>query len=237
MHMARTEADIRTRAFELWLGRAKGHGHDKEDWYTAEAVLDVEEALGRKLYPPEFRVVGPAEILGELQVSHAGINGFFSPGHLWIETAVAVETIFGFDRNRRLHFDEGFLNASYRVATDLSVTAIGEESHFPYRDLSNVRAKIRQLAELYRSGVRLPPPLFFYPAPFQLEVLDGVHRSLAAFEALRNSGSAGFLIWLGFNHQAFTPGLVIQQLWSDAIGRLRHARHQNHQDARFPLQP
>jgi hypothetical protein len=195
------------------------HGHDQDDWYAAELILDLEQAWRRKLRPPEFRFVQPAEILGQVQISHAGIHEFFSPSHSWMETTVGLETVFEFDRNRRLHFDEGFLNACYRVAKDLSITAIADVSHFPYHDLPALRQKVTQFAALYKSGADLPPPLFFYPAPYQLEVLDGVHRSIAAFEVTRNCEPCWLTIWLGFDHHVFHGGQVVQELWTCAMRR------------------
>lgn len=221
--MGYSEDDVRLKAYELWRSRGRTHGHDQDDWYAAELLLESEHALRCTMRLPEFRRVDPAEILRQVQISHAGIQDFFTPLHSWIETAVDLETVLDFDRNRKLHFDEGFLNASYRVALDLSITAIADSSHFPYRDLQAVRSKIAQFAAMYKSGAHLPPPLFFYPAPCQLEVLDGVHRSVAAFQVLRNCRPAAFTIWLGFNHQVFDAGVVVQQLWSHSMRRSRQA--------------
>jgi hypothetical protein len=218
------EADVKAKAYELWQGRGMRHGHDRDDWYAAELILELEPAWGRRLRPPEFHSIEPAEILRQVQISHAGLHEFFTPAHSWIETTAGLETIFEFDRNRRLHFEEGFLNACYRVVRDPSITAIAKASHFPYRDLPAVRKKVRQFAELYKSRAHLPPPLFFYPAPHQLEVLDGVHRLIAALEATRNCEPCWLTIWLGFNHRVFHGGQVVQQMWTCAMRRLRQAQ-------------
>jgi hypothetical protein len=215
-----SEAALRRRAYELWKARGARHGHDQDDWYAAEMAIALEEKLDRKLEPPEFRTVQPAEILRQVEISHAGIHDFFCPAHSWMETRADLETIFEFDGNRRLHFNEGFLAASRRVALDLTITAIDETSHFPYRDLPAVREKIGALIARYRRGETPPPPLFFYPASGELEILDGVHRTIAAYEAARRFGSPGALtIWVGFNSNLFDPGLVVQQLWCSSLRR------------------
>jgi hypothetical protein len=222
--MGHTEADVRRTAYELWERRGKGDHHDWDDWYGAELALDLERTRGQKMRPPAFRAVEPDEILSQVEISHAGICEFFCPAHSWIETAVDLQTVFEFDSNRRLHFDEGLLNAARRVAMDLSITRIAEDSHFPYRDLPSVRRKVGEFTALYRSRAHLPPPLFFYPAPCQLEILDGVHRTIAACQVMRDCGSSAFTIWLGFNHQSYDAGLVVQQLWADGMRRLRAGR-------------
>ena len=34
-----TDGDIACRAYELYLGRGRDHGHDEDDWLTAEREL------------------------------------------------------------------------------------------------------------------------------------------------------------------------------------------------------
>lgn len=212
--------NVRQRAYKLWQVRGCGHGYDQEDWYIANILLQLEEKLHKPLDPPEFRRAQPREILGQVQVSHKGIYEFFSPKNSWIETTTDLETIFEFDRNRKLHFDEGFLTAARRIASDASITAISNAHHFPYRDLVAMRQEVQRLASLYRAGTSFPPPLFFYPAAYQLEILDGVHRCLAAFETLSDHKEPCFKIWVGFQHNKFCAGQVVQQLWSSFLRRL-----------------
>lgn len=171
-----------------------------------------------------YLFISEADIQATLQISHVGITDFFNPSNSWIEVVTNPETIFACDKNRRLHFDEGFLCACYRILKDTSISSIGGADHFPYRDLLKFRKKTEQLTELYRQGSDLLAPLFFYPAAHQLEILDGVHRCLAAFELVdRGRGNtdlalmAELRIWVGFNHSSFNPEFISQQLCVERV--------------------
>lgn len=225
--MARSDEGVRKKAYELWQARGSGHGYDHEDWYIAEMLVQLEAEFCRNLKPPAYRQVQPSEIIHEVQVSHTGIGEFFSPQNSWIEADTDLETIFELDRNRRLHFDEGFLAASQRVASDVSITLIADTDHFPYRDLPAMRQKIRRFESLYGNGIRFPPPLFFYPAAYQLEILDGVHRCLAACHVLKNAEPGSFRIWVGFGQDRFCASQVVQQLWSCSLRHLYYSAHRH----------
>jgi hypothetical protein len=168
------------------------------------------------------------DIFESLHISHEGIRDFFNTSSSWIETTTSIATIFKYDQNRRLHFDEGFLCACYRIFKDTNVSSIGSADHFPYRDLTNFRTKVGRFAELYSQGIDLPPPLFFYPAPYQLEILDGVHRCLATLEIVRlgTMAASHFVpdrvrIWTGFNRDFFAADIVVNQLnYHDHISSL-----------------
>ncbi len=213
------ESDIRTTAYFLWEARGRVHGHDQADWYAAQALLQRSSGISR----PKFHKVNPAIILGNIEISHCGLHEFFNPSSSWIEIAAHPKTIFDCDRNRRLHFDEGFLWVCYRIFKDPSVTQITPCHHFPYRDLDKFRSITSQLLAAYRQGVNLPPPLFFYPAPYQFEILDGVHRCLAAFELAQTPAVAGcfscadYRIWVGFNHDHRCAGDIVHQIWVSSL--------------------
>jgi|SRR5579859_2843087 len=214
---------VRNKAYELWQARGNRHGQYHEDWYIAEMLVQLETKLRTHLDAPAYRQVSPSEILREVQVSHTGIDDFFAPQNSWIEADIDVETVFELDRNRRLHFDEGFLAASQRVAGDASIELIAATDHFPYRDLPAMRQKVARFASLYESGASFPPPLFFYPSAYQLEILDGVHRCLAASHALKNLELKFFRIWVGFGKEMFYPSEVVQQLWSCSVRHLHNS--------------
>jgi hypothetical protein len=214
-----TESDIRTAAYFLWEARGCVHGYDQADWYAAEILLHRRTVISR----PEFHKVDAALILDNLEISHCGLHDFFNPSISWIEVSAHPKTIFEWDRNRRLHFDEGFLWACHRIFKDLSITHIAQSHHFPYRDLDKFRSITDQLLDVYRQGANLLPPLFFYSAPYKFEILDGVHRCLAAFELTRALAHAGdfscadYLIWLGFNHDQFRAEVIAHQLWVSSL--------------------
>lgn len=214
---------VRKKAYELWQARGGGHGYEQEDWCVAEMLLQLEAKLHRNLEPPTYRCVQPSEILREARISHAGIREFFSPQNSWIEAATDLETIREFDTNRRLHFDEGFLVATQRIASDVSIQSIATTDHFPYHDLPEMRQKVQRFASLYRNGTSLPPPLFFYPNAYQLEILDGVHRCLAAFHVLKNPEPCSFRIWVGFAQDRFCASQVVQHLWFCSLRRLYYS--------------
>jgi hypothetical protein len=214
-----TESDIRTAAYFLWEGRGRVHGFDKADWYAAQVLLRRNNAsIG-----PRFHPVNAAVASGNLKISHRGHDELFNPSCTWIEITAHPKTIFDFDRNRRLHFDEGFLNACYRILKDPSITRIAQSHHFPFRDLANYRHATYQIINAYRQSVEPPPPIFFCPAPYQLEILDGVHRCLAAFElalsprATGNFCGADYRIWVGFNHHQLCAGAIANQIWVSSL--------------------
>jgi hypothetical protein len=214
------ESDIRTAAYFLWEARGRVHGHDQADWYAAQVLLRRSSAISR----PTFHTVNPAAALDKLEISHRGLHEFFNPSSSWIEITAHPKTIFDCDRNRRLHFDEGFLWACYRIFKDPSVTHIAQSDHFPYRDLDAFRGITCQVLNTYRQGGNLPPPLFFYPAPYQLEILDGVHRCLAAFELAQAPATANgfscadYRIRIGFNHHQLCASAVAHQIWVSSLG-------------------
>lgn len=179
--------------------------------------------LAEKRFLPPFALITSDEIIAKVQISHEGIQDFFTSTNLWIETFTHMHTIFEYDQNRRLHFDEGFLCACYRIYKDMNISTIASADHFPYKDLFSFRKKIMEISEIYRSKNSLPPPLFFYPAPYHLEILDGVHRCVAAFELAQISRATenqfipkSFKILVGFNH-GLDAEKVIQQLWTRSI--------------------
>lgn len=212
------ESDIRTAAYFLWQSRGCLLGYDKADWYTAEVLLHR-----RVQSRPKFQKVPEALILNNLKISHMGLFQFFNPSSSWIEITAHPKTIFDCDRNRRLHFDEGFLSACYRIFKDLSITHVAQSHHFPYRDLNQFRTITYQMLDAYRQGANLPPPLFFYPGPYQFEILDGVHRCLAAFDLAQDSAIAGrfsccdYRIWVGFNHDQFCDRAIAHQIWGSSV--------------------
>ena len=221
-----SENDIRTAAYFLWEARGRLHGHDQADWFAARALL-----LGTPpLPPPTFRDVNAAAIREALQLSHSGHAELFSDSSSWIEVAAHPQTIFECDRNRQLHFDEGFLSTCRRILKDTSITQIAQGHHFPYRDLGKFRDATWQVLAAYERGAALPPPLFFYPAPYQLEILDGVHRCLAAYE-LTQTGANGrfsfhnYRIWLGFDRTRMSPGAVTHQVWTTSVVHSMEAAH------------
>ena len=214
-----TESDIRTAAYFLWHGRGRVHGYDKSDWYAAQVLLRSNNVSFR----PKFHKVNAAAAIRNLHISHRGHDEFFKPSCTWIEMAAHPKTIFDFDQNRRLHFDEGFLNACYRIFKDPSITRIAHSHHFPFRDLAKYRQAIYQFINAYRQGADPPPPIFFCPAHYQLEILDGVHRCLAAFELALIPGTAGsfigadYRIWVGFNHQRLSARAIAYQIWVSSL--------------------
>lgn len=223
---------ISIAAYYLWKARGCGHGHDKDDWYAAEILLSCPPDLHSKLYPPTYSYVGAEVVATNRIVSHAGFRNFLVPSNTWIEARTDPQTIFECDRNRRLHFNEGFLCTCYRVFKDESVSSIARNHHFPFKDLRKFRQKIDNFKSIYERGEDLPPPLFYCPAPYELEILDGVHRCLAAFDLARSGGFAltraeegGLKICVGFNRDAIGLDTLVHQLWIGAIGHMRE--HQN----------
>lgn len=239
---AAREDSVRRQAYQLWEIRGRGQGHDEEDWLAAEIVLKAESLLGQRLSPLGFRCIGRHEIFSTLAISHAQIHDFFYPSASWIETEADIPTIFDFDQNRALHFDEGFLTACRRVAGDPTIQTIAAEHHFPYRELTKLRQHISEVKMCYREGASIPPPLFFYPAPGQLEILDGVHRCLAAYtlweEAVLN---APYRVWVGFDHTTIEAGVVVQQIWVHGLRRvvqsLEHRAKPPNQGPAVPMSP
>lgn len=211
--------DIASAAYSLWEARGRVNGHDQADWYAAQALLRDMGSQPR----PNYSMVDPGTVLGTLEISHQGIHEFFTPSNSWIEIPSHPRTIFDCDRNRRLHFDEGFLQACHRILKDSSITEIAPSHHFPYRDLDTFRSRANTILEAYRRGEKLPPPLFFYPDSYQFEILDGVHRCLAAFELAENPAAAGdfrcadYRIWIGFNHNKFCADTIAHQIWVSSL--------------------
>jgi len=216
---------IRSKAYDLWEARGRLDGDDQMDWYTAETILRLEAIFCHVVFLPYFSYVQVSQIQSDLSVINYVKEAFFSDSsNSWIEIFLDIETVFECDRNRRLHFDEGFLRACYRVFTDTRVSSIADADHFPYRDLPKFRAKVECLTELHDHGDELPPPLFFYPAPYQLEILDGVHRCLAAFEVVQRRKATDchfvpqrFRVWLGFNRLWTEPAMIVHQLWAKSL--------------------
>jgi hypothetical protein len=223
-----SEDQIRAKAYELWEARGRVNGYDMEDWFAAETILKQIEHCSKILYPPCYSYITKTDILNRLHISHEGIDDFLRPSISWIEIAAHPETIFECDRNRALHFEEGFLCTCYRIFKDINITYISREHHFPYKDLVKFRKKNWQLVDMYCRGENLPPPLFFYPAPYQLEILDGVHRCLAAYELVQcrketslHFSPAFFIVWLGFDRNFFSASIVAHQLLVRYIYRIR----------------
>lgn len=214
MRDCQSEADIRTAAYFLWQARGHVHGQDELDWYAAQRILE------RRILdaPPSFKSVDASLVQRNIALSHCGHDELFSPSSQWVELAAHPRAMFDCDANRRLHFDEGFLCACHRIFNDLSITFIEPSDHFPYRDLAHFRRTTHDVMAAYRAGASMPPPIFFYPAPYQLEILDGVHRCLAAYELARSNqpgrfSPAGYRIWLGFDRERFDAHHIAHQLW------------------------
>ena len=146
---------------------------------------------------------------------------------MWIEVRIDPQTIFEYDRNRKLHFDKGFLCACYRIFKDQSVCSIACNDHFPYKDLCKFRDNIFTFKDIYQKGVYVPPPLFYYSDSYQLEILDGVHRSIALYDiAVSNDNKKkhyaqnGVKIWIGFDHLRMSVDTVAHQFWINYAGRI-----------------
>lgn len=105
------ESDIRTAAYLLWEARGCVHGYDQTDWYVAQVLLRRRNVLSRL----KFHKVNASVILGNLEISHCGLHEFFNSSNSWIEITAHPKMLFDCDRNRRLHFDEGFLWACHHI--------------------------------------------------------------------------------------------------------------------------
>jgi hypothetical protein len=215
--------EIRLAAYYLWESRGRVAGYDQADWYAAERLAANRGRIPGTARPPHaaYAEVQPDVILKRFVISHAGAGEFFTERNLWIETNATVQTIFEYDRNRRLHFDEGFLTACHRVFKDRTISSIHPDHHFPYKDLVRFRSKVSTFRSFYLSGKKLPPPLFYYAAPHQLEILDGVHRCVAAFDAGRTPD--WFSVWVGFNRDALSADAIVSQLWVGSIANSKAA--------------
>jgi hypothetical protein len=214
------------KAYNLWESRGKAHGGDRTDWHAAEVIHKLAMTSCRAASPPYFSYVQVSELESGLDssiISYMKEAFFNNPLNYWVEISLDIGTVFKYDRNRRLHFDEGFLSACHRVFKDEAIQSIADVDHFPYRDLSKFRANVEALERLYDNGTRLPSPLFFYSAPYQLEILDGVHRCLAAFELARRRKTATdgqfsshqYRVRLGVNRLRTDPAMLIHQLWTE----------------------
>jgi hypothetical protein len=217
------ESLVRQNAYELWEVRGRSYGNDLEDWYDAERYL--REILNRYGYfLLNFTYVDQGYIKNVRYISHEGKNDFLREPNVWIETYAALKTIIEFDRNRKLHFDEGFLWACYRIFEDDTIQCISERDHFPYKDLKKFRNKVKQYVEKHKRGVEIVPPLFFYPAQNQLEILDGVHRCLAKFDACNLHRHKNIFedldfikIWVGFDQEKFSGEDLVMQIIKNAF--------------------
>lgn len=214
-----SEADIRTTAYFLWQARGSALGQAELDWQAAKLLIKRSSPAA----PPPHETIDPVRVHEIIARSHSGHDELFRPSTRWIELTAHPHAIFDCDRNRRLHFDEGFLCACHRIFKDQSIVAIGPFDHFPYWDLAQFRRATNDLVAAYRAGKYLPPPIFFCPAPDQLEILDGVHRCLAAYELAFpsnepcNFSPADYRIWLGLDGDKFDAPHIAHQLWVTSL--------------------
>ena len=214
-----SEAEIRTAAYFLWQARGRVLGQDELDWNAAKLLIKRPSPVTS----PPYNTIEPALVHNSIAGSHSGHDELFRHSTRWIELAVHPRAIFDCDRNRHLHFDEGFLCTSHRIFKDQSIVAIGPFDHFPYWDLAQFRRATNDVIAAYRAGMNLPPPIFFCPARDQLEILDGVHRCIAAYElALPSNEPCGFSpadyrIWVGFDGDKFDAPHMTHQLWETSL--------------------
>jgi len=205
------EPDIRTTAYFLWEARGRAHGHDQGDWFAAQTLLRRQDGLA----PPRFARVDAAAVLKTLDRSRRDLSRALD-SFSWIELAAHPQAIFDADRNRRLFFEDGFLNTCQGLLQKAQgVGGARKPQAFYYPDPDKYRGVVRLLGQ----GVRLPPPLFLYPAPFELEILDGVHRCLAALELARSQATAGSLgrdgltLRVGFDPRRFAASSIAHEIW------------------------
>ncbi|MFK7902224.1 MAG: DUF2934 domain-containing protein [Nitratireductor sp.] len=213
---------VRELAYDLWQNRGREHGNHESDWFAAKKIMVNSKKLAGIHTSSGYDIVSVDMIKSQLAISHAGIDEFFMPHNIWIRINMACDAVFQFDQNRKLHFGDGFINTCYRVFNDDTITRISDDSHFPYRDLTQFRLKIRTIAERYAANVIIPPPLFYYSSPFSLEILDGVHRVLAlrlVSEAVTEFGES-VPLWIGFNRYHSSAEVLAYHLWLHKISRL-----------------
>jgi hypothetical protein len=171
--------------------------------------------MSSKSYSTSYSYISTEVILSIKNILNIDVNNFFSTSNTWIEIQADILTVFEYDRNRKLHFDEGFLNSCYYIFKNQSIRSISSYDHFPYKDLNKFRNKILSLKDSYQKGVYVPPPLFYYSNSHQLQILDGVHRSIALYDqALLNDNKEkcdaqnAAKIWIGFDHQRMSIDTV-----------------------------
>ena len=200
-------SDIRTTAYFLWEARGQAHGNDLGDWYAAQALLRSKTSI----LQPQFQRVDPATVLNHFDISRRYDDRWLD-SFSWIEIAAHPKSIFDGDRNRGLYFSEGFLWTCHRRLMDIPHPCANE---FVYPD----HGKVQRFACQLRQGLNLPPPLFLYPAPYQLEIIDGVHRCMAAFELAQSPETAGrfsgddYTIWVGFDEYKFCAHAITYEIW------------------------
>lgn len=129
----------RLTAYYLWEARGRAHGGDWADWYTAEELIRDPCATGSTLRSSDYSVISTEKITARLSISHAGIDQFFAAINLWFEMRIDSLTLFQFDRNCKLHFDEGFLCTCHRIFKDESIKKIAPDHHYRHQDLPGLR--------------------------------------------------------------------------------------------------